>query len=117
MKQGTKDVIQTALKAFEQTTGLQAAYQERGLDKTKHPDGLVRIDHQNMQWLFDVQTKTKVTRTTAAIAKTEGMNLQQDRLVVTDYVTPPMADLMKKLGIFFMDKTHHLFLKNFLIEP
>jgi hypothetical protein len=56
-----------------------------------------------MQWIFAVQAKTRVTRTTEAIAKTEVMNHPQERILVADYVTPPMADLMKKLDIFFMD--------------
>ena len=103
MKQGTEDLIQAALKMFEKTTGLDVARQDRALDKTKYPDGMVRIDHQNMQWIFAIQAKTKVTRTTVAIAKAEVRNYQQECLFVTDYVTPPMADLMKKLDIFFMD--------------
>jgi len=103
MKQQIKGLIKTALEIFEQTTGLKAAYQNRLLDETKYPDGLVRIDHQNMQWIFAVQAKTRVTRATVAIEKTEAMNFQQERLLFTDYVTPPMADLMKNLDMFFID--------------
>ena len=103
MKQEIKGLIETALEMFEQTTGLKAAYQGKLLNETRYPDGLVRIDHQNMQWIFALQAKTRVTRATVAIEKTEGMNRQQERLLVTDYVTPPMADLMKKMDIFFMD--------------
>jgi len=103
MKQGIKGLIATALKMFEQNTGLQATYQGKLLDETKYPDGLVRIDHQNMQWGFAVQANMRVTRATVAIEKTEVINFQQERLLVTDYVTPPMADLMKKMDMFFMD--------------
>ena len=111
MKQEIEGLIATALKMFEQNTGLKAAYQGKLLDETKYPDGLVRIDHQNMQWLFALQARTRVTRATVAIEKTEVMNFQGERLLVTDYVTPPMADLMKKMAIFFMDTAGNAYIK------
>jgi len=103
MKQEIKGLIATALKMFEQNTGLQAAYQDKLLEEAKYPDGLVRIDHQNMQWVFAVQAKRRVTHAAVTIQQAEGMNLKQECILVTDYVTPPMADLMKKLDMFFMD--------------
>jgi len=103
MKQEIKGLIETALEMFEQTTGLKVAHQGKLLDETKYPDGLVRIDHRNMQWIFALRVKARVTRATVAIEKTEGMNHRQERLLVADYITPPMADLMKKMDMFFMD--------------
>ena len=70
MKEEIKGLIATALEMFEQTTGLKPAYQGRLLDETKYPDGLVRTDYQNMQWIIALQAKTRVTRATVAIEKT-----------------------------------------------
>jgi len=103
MKQEIKGLIKTALEMFERTTGLKAVYQDRLLNNTKYPDGLVRLDHQDMRWIFRLQAKTRITRATMPIEKAEGMNFQEDRLWITDYVAPPMADLMKKQDLFFMD--------------
>jgi hypothetical protein len=103
MKQKINGLIEIALEMFEQTTGLKAVCQDKLLNETKYPDGLVRIDHQDMQWIFAIQAKPRVTRATVAIEKTEMMNFPEERLLVTDYVTPPMADLMKKMDMFFMD--------------
>ena len=103
MQQEIRGLIETALSMFEQNTGLKAAYQDRLLNETKYPDGLVRIEHQEIHMIFALNAKTRVTRATVAVEKMEVVNFQEERLLVTEYVTPPMADLMKKMNMFFMD--------------
>ena len=56
MKQEIKGLIATALKMFEQNTGLKAAYQGKLLDETKYPDGLVRIDHRSEEHTSELQS-------------------------------------------------------------
>jgi len=96
---------------FAQTTGMKGTHLAKALNgKNNYPDGLVRIDHQDMHWDFAVQAKMRVTRATVAMEKGQPTTLTQERILVTQYVTPPMADLMKAIGLFFMDVAGNAYL-------
>ena len=97
------NIIEEALKEFEKTTGLEANLQGEHLNNTKYPDGLVQIAHQNMQWHFAVEVKASVTRATAGMKRLDPLNREEKALMITEYVTPPIADLLKELNIFFID--------------
>jgi hypothetical protein len=99
-----KDLIQRTIEVFAHTTGMKAAYQTNTRNGHKdYPEGLIRIDHQDRRWEFVVQARPRMTRTVLAMEKTQATTLHQDCILVTEYVTPPMADLLKTLGLFFMD--------------
>lgn len=111
MDRETKDLINRAMEMFAQTTGMKVAHQVKALKgKNDHPDGLARIEHQDMHWDFAVQAKTRLTRATVAMEKAQPTTLAQDCILVTEYVTPPMADLMKRIGLLFMDTTGNAYL-------
>jgi hypothetical protein len=111
MERQTSDLINRALQMFAQTTGMKVGYQATAQVETNdYPDGLVQIDHQDMHWCFAVQAKTRVTRTMVAMEKTQPMMLEQDRILVTEYVTQPIADLMKTMGLFFMDTVGNVYI-------
>jgi hypothetical protein len=103
MQKRIGDIIEEALRKFEKTTGLEANLQAEHLNNTKYPDGLIQIAHQNMQWHFAVEVKARVTRATAGMEKFDPLNRKEKVLMVTEYVTPPIADLLKELNIFFID--------------
>jgi hypothetical protein len=103
MKKKTDNIIEEALKEFEKTTGLEANLQREYLNNTKYPDGLVQIAHQNTKWHFVVEVKAIVTRATAGMKRLDPLNREEKVLMVTEYVTPPIADLLKELNIFFID--------------
>jgi hypothetical protein len=103
MQKRAENIIKEALGAFKKTTGLEVGHQVEYLNDAMNPDGLVQIAHQNMQWHFVVKVKTKVTRATVGMEKTGPMNRKEKTLIITEYVTPPIADMMKDLNIFFMD--------------
>ena len=98
-----KNIVEDALKIFEKTTGFEAYLQAEHLNNTKYPDGLVRIAHRNIEWHFIVEAKARVTRATAGIKKLDLFNREEKTLLVTEHVTPPIADLLKELNIFFID--------------
>lgn len=110
MIQNTRDIAIRVIKIFEQTTGLVATYQREHLKEAKYIDGLLRIEHQDMHWIFAVEAKTRVTRATAALAKAGHANLPKDAILIAPYVTPPMADLMKEIGLFFMDEAGNAYI-------
>ncbi|MGB2689357.1 MAG: type IV toxin-antitoxin system AbiEi family antitoxin [Desulfobacterales bacterium] len=98
-----QNIIEEALKEFEKTTGLEANLQREHLNNTKYPDGLVQIAHHNTKWHFAVEIKDSVTRATAGMKRLDPLNREEKVLMVTEYVTPPIADLLKELNIFFID--------------
>ena len=98
-----KNIIEEALKEFEKTTGFEANLQREHLNNTKYPDGLVQIAHHNTKWHFVVEVKASVTRATAGMKRLDPLNREEKALMITEYVTPPIADLLKELNIFFID--------------
>ena len=103
MEKKIENIIEEALWKFEETTGLKAYLQADHLAKTRHLDGLIQMVHQNREWYFAVEVKTTVTRATVGIKQLDLFNHDEDTLLVTKYVTPPIADLLKELNIFFID--------------
>jgi hypothetical protein len=103
MQKRIDNIIEEALRVFEKTTGFEAQLQTEHLNNTWYPDGLVQIARRNDRWHFAVEVKARVTRVTAGMGKLDLLNREEKVLMVTEYVTPPIADLLKELNIFFMD--------------
>lgn len=103
MQKRIGNIIKEALRVFEKTTGLEANHQTEHTNNAKYPDGLVQIARQHMQWHFAVVVKGRVTRATAGMEKLGPLNCEEKVLMVTEYVTPPIADILKELNIFFID--------------
>ena len=99
-----KDLIKQSLQMFTQTTGIKAVYQARvAKSKAFFPDGLVRVDSPDNQLEFRAIAKTRVNRAAVAMEVAQLRTEKQDAILVTDYATPPLADLMRANGLFFMD--------------
>ena len=104
MEEQAKNLINRAVATLTQTTGIKVVHQVKApRAENAYPDGLVRIDHKDMHWDFAIKAKARVTRATVAMEKTKPTPPAQDRILVTEYATPPMADLMRTIGLFFMD--------------
>ncbi len=104
MEQQTKNLINRAVETLAQTTGIKVVHQANVPKAGNvYPDGLVRIDHKDMRWDFAIHSKARVTRATVAMEKMKPTLPGQDCILVTEYATPPMADLMKEIGVLFMD--------------
>lgn len=103
MQNRINNIIEEALEVFEKTTGFEVNLQTEHLNHIKYPDGLVQIAHQNDKWHFAVQVKARVTRATAGMGKLEPLDRKEKVLMITEYVTPPIADLLKELNTFFID--------------
>jgi len=110
MQKRTNDIIEEALRVFEKTTGFEVNLQTEHLNNTKYPDGLVQIAHQNDKWHFAVKVKARVTRATAGMGKLEPLNREEKMLMITEYATPPITDLLKELNIFFIDTTGNAYI-------
>jgi len=98
------DLINKAMEKFGQTTGMTVVHQAKvPKAEIQATNGLARIQHENKYWDFTIEAKKRITRATAAIEKVRQAEYTEDCILVTEYVTPPLADLMKEMGLFFMD--------------
>jgi hypothetical protein len=115
MEKRIKKIVVEALRVFEKTTGLKANLQTESPNNTKHPDGLIQIAHQNRRWHFAVVVKARMTRATAGMGKLDPLNRKEKVLIITEYVTPPIADLLKKLNIFFTDTAGNVYIPSMFL--
>ncbi|MDA3896348.1 MAG: type IV toxin-antitoxin system AbiEi family antitoxin, partial [Desulfobacteraceae bacterium] len=76
----------------------------------KYPDGFVQIAHQKMQWYFNVEVKARVTHATLGMKQLDLFRRAEKTLLVTEYVTPAIADQLKELNIFFIDTAGNAFI-------
>jgi hypothetical protein len=106
----TKHLIDKVIEMFERTTGLKITFQYEHIDETGYPGGYVRIEHQDVQRVFAVEVKPRANRTTAALVNTAQKEVQEDLLLITHYVTPPLADLMREIGLCFIDAAGNAFI-------
>jgi len=100
-KHKEREILQKALEGFHKRTNLNAQVQYGNYDF----DAILRIELNEMEWDFAVEVKKRVTPgTLGAFGRQLGIFPQKQKgLLVTWYVTPQMADRMKKLGIQFID--------------
>ena len=100
-KDKEREILQKALEEFQKRTNLNAQIQYGNYDF----DAILRIELNEMEWNFAAEVKKTVTPGTLGVF---GRQLRifpqkQKGLLITWYVTPQMADRMKKLGIQFID--------------
>lgn len=103
MKPEMQKLIDNATEFFYRQTGIKAVLRNPGREKKQCPDGWIRINHEDAAIELAVQVKKNLTRATVLLEKVQPLLPQKDHLLVTTYVTPPLADLMKRVGMFFMD--------------
>ncbi|HYC90694.1 MAG TPA: type IV toxin-antitoxin system AbiEi family antitoxin [Thermoanaerobaculia bacterium] len=92
-----------------------SALSELGLTARLEPDqdsdAVLIITHEGRTLRYQIEVKRSIRREVIglmlAFSRTSG-----DRLLITDYVTPPMADELRRNGIQFADTAGNVFLKN-----
>jgi len=110
MDQKEKNIVAAALASFENATGLKAAHHPLPPNEDRASDGLITIDHQGICTPFALEVKKSVSRITVAAKKTEIEPFQEKHVLITDYVTPPIADLLKKMDLCFIDAAGNAFI-------
>lgn len=109
MQPREKTVIEKALDVFRKRTGIDAdfLYGKTGTDL--YGDGIVRFAHGGKRWEFKAEVKFRVNRTTIALYR-QKMDFAVEGLIVTDYVNPELAEVMRKQGLFFIDVAGNAFI-------
>ncbi|MFM9971328.1 MAG: type IV toxin-antitoxin system AbiEi family antitoxin [Burkholderiales bacterium] len=75
-------------------------------------DALVRFTHGTQGALYAVEVKRAVRPATLGTALHHLERLGQQALLVTDYVTPPMAETLRKLRVPFIDAAGNAYLEH-----
>ena len=109
MQPREKTLVKKALDVFRKRTriGADFIYEKTGTDL--YGDGIVRLAHEGKKWELKAEVKLRLNRATVALLK-QKMDTAADGLLVTDYVNPELAEMMRNQGIFFIDAAGNAFI-------
>lgn len=85
--------------------------EEPALGRTR-ADALVRLTHGAQEALYAVEVKRTVRPATLGTVLHQLERLGQQALLVTDYVTPPMAETLKARRVPFLDAAGNAYLEH-----
>jgi hypothetical protein len=107
-----RHLLDTAL-AVARTLGLTAelVQEEPALGRTR-ADALVRLAHGAHEALYAVEVKRTVRPATLGTVLHQLERLGQQALLVTDYVTPPMAETLRARRVPFLDAAGNAYLEH-----
>jgi hypothetical protein len=100
-------ILRTALEKLESTTELTAeVYREI---EPEGPDAVIRITWQGMEWHFAAEVKHLLTPAMIGAA-VEQLRRHAKGILVTRYVTPQAAEILKEMGTPFLDTAGNAYL-------
>jgi len=109
MQPQKKTVIEKALDVFRKRTRIDAKFLYKKTATNLYGDGIVRLAHGGEKLEFKAEVKLRVNRTTIALLKQKIVHTGEG-LLVTDYVNPELAEMMRNQGIFFIDGAGNAFI-------
>lgn len=103
MKYNLTNILEKALEAFQKATGLNVDIHDYGYDEEGYPDTFMRIAHEGVEFDFAAGVKAGITRATVGVVAQEFLNFPEKGLLITRYVNPQIAELLREMGIQFID--------------
>jgi hypothetical protein len=103
MNFGEERLIRKALDAFKKVTDFDVEYQTGLVGEKGFGDGLIRIEHQGLEWFFIAEAKRRINRAVIGMVAQQFFQYDEKGLLVVRYVTPQLADQLKELDIPFID--------------
>jgi len=103
MNFGEDGLIRKALDAFKKVTGFDIEYQTELVGEKGFGYGVIRIEHQGLEWLFIAEAKRRINRAVIGMVAQQFFQYDEKGLLVVRYVTPQLADQLKELDIPFID--------------
>jgi hypothetical protein len=101
-------ILGTALKKLEETAEFTVeAHPE--IDP-KGPDAVIRVTWQNMEWHFAAEIKCTLTRAMIGAVVQQLRRHVEKCILITRYVTPQIADLLRETGTQFLDTAGNAYL-------
>jgi hypothetical protein len=107
-----ENILNKALDKFQKTTAIEIEFHKDVYNGPLQPDVLIRIAHRGLEWYFAGNVKLGVTRANIGILAQELMKFREKGLLITRYVPPPVADLLKELDVPFIDTAGNVFIND-----
>ncbi len=105
-----KDILHGAIDILRKNTGLTVEIEPNPVAEDLEPDAVIRITWQDLEYYFDAQIRNVINRTTLGGAVRQLDLFKRKGILVTRYVTPQIADELKKMNIPFMDMAGNAFI-------
>jgi hypothetical protein len=109
MQPRKKTIIEKALDVFRKKTRIDAKFLYKKTGTNLCGDGIVRLVHGGKKREFKAEVKLRVNRAAIALLKQKMVHTGEG-LLVTDYVNPELAEMMRNQGIFFIDGAGNAFI-------
>ena len=104
-------VLEGALAAFQKATGLHVEIHDNGYHEGIYSDAFIRITYEDVELDFAAEVKLGINRATIGVVAQEFFNFQEKGLLVTRYVNPRIAELLKEKDIPFIDAAGNAYIK------
>ena len=111
MQPRKKIVIEKALAVFRKRTRMNAVFLYGKTGTGPYGDGVVRLAHEGKKWDFKAKVKLRANRAMIALMKHQ-MKFAGNGLLITEYVNPVLAEIMRSQGIAFIDGAGNAFIDN-----
>jgi hypothetical protein len=100
-KPDQQDLLEAAIITAQQLgLGMEIVQLEPQLGAAR-ADALVRVRYGDQEILYAAEVKREIRPATLGAITQQLAHLGQPALLVTNYVTPPLADALKERGIAF----------------
>lgn len=106
------EIAKTAVRVIEDTTGLQVKYQDSAQNRPGTYDGMIEIRNREFVKRYAVQVKARINRPGVSLIRDQLDNQLEKCLLVTGYVAPQMADLLKQNDIAFIDAAGNAYIND-----
>jgi hypothetical protein len=102
------ELIRKALEKLEDATGFLVEVHPE--TSPEGPDAVVRIVWKDLEWNFAAEVKHHLTRPMIGAVVQQLRTYSGKGILVTKYVTPQIAELLKETGTFFLDAAGNAYL-------
>jgi hypothetical protein len=107
-KTRNEEVLEGAIRALNDL-GLTATALRRTNDPTA--DAFVVLRRDGKRFRYQAEIKRRITPALIGAISVAFAGAAEDRLLITDYATPPVADALRRKGVQFVDSAGNAFLE------
>jgi hypothetical protein len=98
-----KKILEKAIDVFQKTTELKVDFHGYDYDEIGYPDALMKVANRDVELYFAVEVKLRITRATIGVVAQEFLKFQEKGMLVTRYVNPQIAELLREMDVPFID--------------
>jgi len=98
-----KQTLQDALNEFQKIIKLNAQFDMKVLAGADASDAVLHIDYDNRRYDLSVTVKPTINRAVIGIVAQKRINQPWKVLLVTEYVNPQLAEVLRDMDLMFLD--------------